>query len=245
MVEGMIRHFTRELKRGALAIVNWIAPGVCFACEMTLIDPHGLCEYCLAQLQDERARTLYRLVPPPGVRRILGVGPYQAPLDQAVLRLKHQRPGLARGLAFALCHLHEKDFAAWRGLKPILVPITLHPERLQMRGYNQSIELAREMSARLGFELQRAALLRVGPMRVQHASNSLARQAQLIDSFTINPRLASYLAGESAKGRPIVLVDDVITTGATLTAASIALRRAGIQTIDAAVIAWAMPRYQL
>jgi ComF family protein len=238
MVEGMIRHFTREIKRGALAVINWIAPGSCFACEMTLI-----CEYCLAHLHDERARSMYRLVPPPGVRRILGVGPYRAPLDQAVLRLKHQQPALARGLAFALCHLHQEHLATWRQHKPIIVPIALHPERLQMRGYNQSIELAREMSSWLGFELQRAALLRVGPLRVQHASSGSARQAQLIDSFTINPRVAPYLAGESAKGRPIILVDDVITTGATLTAASIALRRAGIHTIDAAVIAWAMPRY--
>jgi ComF family protein len=110
----------------------------------------------------------------------------------------------------------------------ILVPVPLHPSRLKERGYNQAEHLAkwvaRQCGARFATPLRRS--------RLTAPQARLARKDRLLNmqgAFEVHEPLA--------RGSPIILVDDVITTGATLLACRNALRSAGASEIAALTLA--------
>jgi len=107
-----------------------------------------------------------------------------------------------------------------------VVPIPTAAARIRVRGYDQALLLARALAAKRGLPC-RTLLTRQSGVR-QVGANRKTRQIQAAHLFTAAP----------AKGKKILLVDDVCTTGATLKAAAVALHRAGAQEIAAAVVAW-------
>ena len=111
-----------------------------------------------------------------------------------------------------------------------LVPIALHRTRLRQRGYDQALELARPLAHRHGIALRPQLLVRhraTAPQSVQ--SDADTRRRNLRDAFAVP-------AGAVLPAH-VALVDDVMTTGATLHAAAKALRRAGVARVDAWVCA--------
>ena len=139
----------------------------------------------------------------------------------------------SRAPILALKHADRLDlvpgFALWleRAGRPLIeasdliVPVPLHRGRLWRRRYNQSAELARALSRRTGLALDAGALLRSRPTPSQGAMTSArARRRNVLGAFKVPER------GRVA-GRNILLVDDVVTTGATAEAAARALKRAG------------------
>lgn len=111
----------------------------------------------------------------------------------------------------------------------VLVPIPLHRSRLRERGYDQALELARPLARHLGLPLQTQALTRVRDTSAQSRLDARQRRRNLRDAFTWNRDIAMPAH--------VVLIDDVMTTGATLHSAARALRRAGAVRIDAWVCA--------
>ncbi len=111
----------------------------------------------------------------------------------------------------------------------LVVPVPLHPLRLAWRGYNQSLELARNLASRLSCPLAPTALHRVRPTLPQV---SLPRQERLT-----NLRGAFRADAHRVEGKSILLVDDIMTTGATMEEATRTLRNAGASTVDALVLA--------
>ena len=110
-----------------------------------------------------------------------------------------------------------------------LVPVSLHPRRLRERGYNQSELLARELSKRTGLPVNAGALIRArdsGP-QVQTVSRERRRE-NVSDSFQCKGDMT---------GRRLILVDDVATTGSTLSACASALKVAGAASVWALVLA--------
>ncbi|MFW5655384.1 MAG: double zinc ribbon domain-containing protein [Roseicyclus sp.] len=105
---------------------------------------------------------------------------------------------------------------------PLLVPIPLHPLKLARRRYNQSALLAQAMGRATGLGLALQALSRVRVTASQEGKDRDARFANLDGAITPHPR-----HGAALKGRPVVLIDDVFTSGATFAAACEACRRAG------------------
>ncbi|QWP79277.1 ComF family protein [Lysobacter sp. K5869] len=111
----------------------------------------------------------------------------------------------------------------------VLIPVPLHHTRLRQRGYDQALELARPLSRRLDLPLRANGLHRARDTPPQSRLDATQRRRNLRDAFAWNATAPPPMHA--------ILIDDVMTTGATLHAAAQALRRAGAQRVDAWVCA--------
>ncbi len=117
-------------------------------------------------------------------------------------------------------------------LRGVLVPIPLHRRRLLERGYNQSLLIARGMADVTGLPVAPDGLARLHYARTQTRLGRKGRALNVAHAFEAPP-------GSAWQGQRAILVDDILTTGATLTAAAQALERAGAAGVQQAVVAWA------
>ncbi len=104
----------------------------------------------------------------------------------------------------------------------LVVPVPLHPGRLRFRGFNQSALLAEAIAERLGLELCAGSLKRVKATRPQ----AFLRRAERLRTME-----GAFAAGDALRGRTVLLVDDVLTTGSTMSAAAKACRDAGAKKV--------------
>jgi ComF family protein len=170
-------------------------------------------------------------------------GLYTGKLRQAVLRLKFggdDRLGIRLG---------ERLAPTWEALPqggefgaPLIVPVPLHPSRRRERGFNQSELLAaglvRALKRQSGGALPRVAKACLHRKRATPPQTGLsvaARRENLRGAFEV-------AKPEEVRGRAVVLVDDVMTTGATLSACARALKRAGAMQVMGLTLARATPQ---
>ncbi|GAU07738.1 ComF family protein [Desulfoplanes formicivorans] len=111
----------------------------------------------------------------------------------------------------------------------VIVPVPLHPRRLQERGFNQSLELARRLVPVWGPEVDVRSLVRVRNTRAQRGLGKKARRSNLKGAFAVR--------GRRLENKRVLLVDDVMTTGSTLTSCARALRACGAGRVDVLVVA--------
>lgn len=111
----------------------------------------------------------------------------------------------------------------------IIVPVPLHRDRLRERGYNQAALLARELGRSAALPVSENGLVRVRATRPQVDLNAQERKENVRDAF--------HCPGMELKGKRVLLIDDVYTTGATLEACSIALRGIGARSVWALTLA--------
>jgi ComF family protein len=147
------------------------------------------------------------------------LGPYEGALRTAIHELKY---GGQRRVAARLAEAALGEAAVSALVEPgaILVPVPLHPRRRRERGFNQSELLAREIGRRTGTPVAPAALVRRADTPAQTGLSAAARRANVKGAFAVRQRAR-------VAGRVIVLVDDVLTTGATAQACARALREGG------------------
>lgn len=218
-------------------------PGLCVICRDWC--RHAVCEACLARLAPLRARCAACARPLPQALQRCGdcvrqASAFQAcvtgtdyapPWDQLIAGFKfHQQSELAGALCqLMLRAVHaEADSArpAW------LLPVPLSRERLRERGYNQAWELARRLAPRLGLRARADVLQRSRDTAHQIGMSRADREHNLRDAFWIEPTARAAL-----QQAHVVLVDDVLTTGATAHAAALALTRGGAARVDVWVVA--------
>jgi len=199
----------RDLCGACHADLPWQGPA-CLRCALP-IPLAGTCGHCLQSS------------PPLG--ELHAVFDYAFPLDRLLPRLKFHRD-FAAGRVLAQC---MADRLAALPRPGAMVPIPLHRARLRHRGYDQALELARPLARALGIPLVDRALGRRKTTRAQSRLDADARQRNLRDAFHVD-------AGIPLPPH-VVLVDDVMTTGATLHAAAGVLHRAGVARVDAWVCA--------
>ena len=198
-----------------LARVFW--PPRCLRCEASGVHGLDLCPPCLAELP---RNTRVWPPPPPPLDAVHAPFLYAPPLDQLLPGLKFHADLaagrlLAQLMAMALADATRPD---------ALVPVPLHPARLRRRGYDQARELALPLARALRLPLRTDLLKRTRATAPQSELHAAARRRNVRDAFAVVARdLPAHVA----------LVDDVMTTGATLAAAAAALKRAGVERVEA------------
>ncbi len=167
---------------------------------------------------------------PPGMDRVFAASAYEHVVRTAIHQFKFaHKTGLGAPLAqLILTHLPQ-DFDSRR--YHAIVPVPLHPKRLRQRGYNQSAILARELSKALRIPLVRHALRRVRQTGEQALiKERQSRHANIQGAFqATSPALVSSKA--------LILVDDVVTTGATASECARVLKQAGAVSVLVVTIA--------
>ena len=199
----------RDLCPACAEALPWNA-SACLRCALPLPVP-GTCGACLQK--------------PPPMGETHAVFVYGFPLDRLVPRLKFHNDLAAGRLLSGL-------MAEGLGALPrpaALLPVPLHATRLGRRGYDQALELARPLARAFQVPLLPDALVRARATAPQSELDAEARQRNLRRAFEVR-------AGAGLPAH-VVLIDDVMTTGATLEAAAKALLRAGVARVDAWVCA--------
>ena len=173
---------------------------------------------------------------PPPFQRCIAAVDYAFPWDRLVARFKFQQQAELAGLLAGVLHnaLQQSQDSQALQAAPVaaVLPVPLSEARLAERGYNQAWELARRLAARQGLPAHADWLLRLRDTPHQVGLQRQARQRNLRDALWVPPAAAAALAG-----RHLALVDDVMTTGATATAASQALLAAGAASVQVWVLA--------
>lgn len=207
--------------------------GLCAACWMTLAIPGqpscAACQLPLPGHLDEGAMCAPCLARPPRHDGIAAATLYNEASRTLVLAFKHggriaMAPMLARLIAGRLPPTVDQDWLA--------VPVPLHRWRLWRRGYNQAALLAAELAKLTGATLAPDALLRTRATRTLGGLGRKARVRALAGAIEV----AKHQQGR-VKGRTILLVDDVLTSGATSDACVAALKRAGAASVVIACFA--------
>lgn len=230
----------RQVVRWAGEGVDLLFPRRCRWCrdECDLPD-HGLCDGCVRDLADDVVRcpgcgaALVSAGACRDCRRsgsawdgVVVLGGYDGLLREAILKVK--RPGaedLARGLAALLVERHLPAFRAARC--DAVVPVPMHWWRRVLRGTSAAEEIAREIG--------RSLRLRVEPLLTRHRSTRMQNELPAEDRAANVS--GAFRARWSCAGRRLLLIDDVITTGATLAACAAALRAAGAASVFGAAVA--------
>lgn len=220
-------------------------PPRCLLCREPGAGGRDLCPACAARLPWSRAACHRCALPleaeipagadapvcgeclrrPPPLDAVRATFLYGFPVDRLLPRLKfHGDLAAGRLLAAAMAAT-----CAQMPRPDALLPLPLARARLRRRGYDQARELARPLARALGLPLLDGVLLRRRDTAPQSTLDAAARRRNLRGAFVVPAG-----AGPPAH---VVLVDDVMTTGATLHAAARALRRAGVARVDAWVCA--------
>jgi len=235
-------------RRGIHAALDLLFPPLCMSCRARLSEPHSLCAACWSAISFIEGALCAACGLPfevdPGDETLCG-GCHAKPHDFArarslfrydeaskplILTFKHgdrldQAPGFARWL--------ERSGQALLAEAQIIVPVPLHRWRLWKRRYNQAAILAQRLARSSGRPFDPLTLERKRPTKSQgQMPSAKARRKNVLGAFRVPPEKAAQV-----KGRNILLVDDVFTTGATLDACARALKRAGAARVDALTLA--------
>ncbi|MEO1657540.1 MAG: ComF family protein [Pseudomonadota bacterium] len=216
------------LQPGALSPEGWqqlqfVTPPNCTLCGVPFEHEVGvpICASCAAPKGYDR-----QLCGPGLLDRVRSALTYDQLSAELILQLKY---GDRHDLAPILGGLMLPSLAA---LEPpsnaVLHPVPLHAKRLRTRRFNQAALLAQALSERSGMPLRLDLLRRIKSTPQQRGLGFAGRRRNLSGAFAADPQ---------AKGQAVVLVDDVLTSGATLISAAKALRKAGVSFVGAVTVA--------
>jgi len=202
---------------------------LCDACHAALPALPAACPVC-AQPAAGGTACGDCLRKPPRFAATVAAHAYAFPIDRLVQGLKYaRRLELAQPLGAALADALLRAPASLAGVAA-LVPLPLSRARQRERGFNQSIEIGRVVARRTGVPLVRHL------SRIAHAPP----QASLPWRDRVRNVRGAFACGDGLAGKHVAVLDDVMTTGATLDAAAAALLAAGASRVDAWVVARAL-----
>ena len=215
---------------------SWPAHRVCAACVARFGQPAARCSTCAISLASGQTQCATCVRQPPPLDACFAAVTYAYPWSKLVAIYKFGQDA-AWAAVFAGLLLRTPGVPGWlAALHPgdWLLPMPLSGERLQTRGFNQSWELARALAGQSGTSARPDArlLLRIRNTPPQSQLKREARLQNVRGAFVVDPLRAGELAG-----RQVLLVDDVMTSGASLFAAAQALRDAGAAGVSGLVVA--------
>ncbi len=243
--------FTRVLHMATQRTLAFVYPPTCIACSAATDEPHRLCGACWASIRFIEAPFCQRLghpfaadggqglvspaalADPPAFGRARAAAVYDGAARRMIQAFKYNDSlDLSRGLASMTVRaghelLSETD---------VLVPIPLHWGRLWRRRFNQAAILAGLIAQTSGVPSDPFLLKRLKATRTQTALTKAQRRDNLRGAFVVPAEARAKVAG-----RRILLIDDVVTTGATADAAARVLLRAGAVAVDVLSFACVVP----
>jgi ComF family protein len=223
--------------------IDWIFPPYCAGCKKigyrwcnecqnkTIKVSNHQCVYC-GRTTPENYRCAHCVDVNGNLDQIFIWGNHDGPLRQALHKLKYRRDlGLGEKLSTCLIGMvKDNDIQG-----DLIVPIPLGVQRLRERGYNQAALLARPFALALRLPYRPRALKRVKETRTQVGLSITQRRKNVEGAFKADPKIVS--------GKSVILMDDGMTTGATLDEAGQALKEAGANRIVAFSLAKAVKMF--
>lgn len=234
------------LKALAGPVMDFALPPRCPACGTIVEGDHRFCLSCWGRMRfladpccarcgapfdhdlGEGALCGACLADPPGYDRARAVLAYGDIARTVALKLKYgRRTGLARLIAGQMVRHVPADRD---GL--IIIPVPLHRWRLWWRGFNQSALIARHLGKRIGVPVDVDLLRRVRRTPPLRGMGPRERASAVRRAFALSDR-----GGEALRGRPVLLIDDILTSGATANACAHTLKAAGAASVT--LLCWA------
>lgn len=225
------------------SVIAALFPPTCVLCGAPGARGLDLCAGCDADLPRNRHACVHCASPfvvpmPPGTRcgRCQKVAP---PFDRCIAAFRYEAavPSLVSGAKFhgqlnrlrLLGYCLAETISAQQVRRPdALIPVPLHPRRLRERGYNQALEIARVLSRELVLPVNSHSCARIAYTPHQSGLAAGIRRRNLRGAF---------VAPASLHGEHLVIIDDVVTTGSTVTELSRVLLRAGARQVDVWTVA--------
>lgn len=211
------------------SVLDFLFPPACPVCGGSFTAKEIICHNCMDAITD----CSYSYAPPQkvltNIEKISILLPYNSMCRSLIHALKYHGMhsiGLVLGELMA-----RNTFNECSSLKtPCIVPVPLHPSKLNERGYNQSERLAEGFSSFSGYEICNDLLIRKKQTGTQTALDHEQRAQNVQDAFR-------YTGRKSLSGRPVILIDDVMTTGSTTSECAKALKEGGARDITVCVVA--------
>jgi ComF family protein len=231
-----------ESGRAGRKLLDLVYPPLCIGCREHVSEPGSLCPACWQALHflDGPACAVCGLpfeIDPGDETMCVGCLTYPPAFDKARAVLRYD--SASRKSILALKHADRLDlappFGRWLertghellAQSDLIVPVPLHRLRLWKRRYNQSAELARALARLSGLVVDPFALRRIRPTPSQgEMPSASARRRNVRGAFAVPEKCRP-----AVNGKRILLVDDVLTTGATANACAKALKRAGAEKV--------------
>lgn len=224
-------------------LLDFVLPPRCAACGTIVADLHSFCTDCWSRIEflgNSGCQTCGRaleatdaeqcgvcIAAPPVIARTRAAVAYDDLSRGIAIRLKYGRKvALARTMARFMAPLAGNDDAA----EALLVPVPLHRWRLWGRGFNQSALVAAALSRRLGIADDNLVLERVKRTPPLKGMGERERRRTVAGAFRVTDRAR-------VRGKRVILIDDVLTTGSTAEACARALQRAGAARVE--LLCWA------
>ncbi|AFY62588.1 ComF family protein [Synechococcus sp. PCC 6312] len=235
---NQIKSWLTNLGAGLLGLITRYPCAFCGKSKKNQRQIHGLCQSCYQKIQAAQLptpQTIWNKTQ--NTLPILAWGDYNPILRQAIFRLKYDKSlRMAQPLGIWLGQ-------AWVDLKLkqlpplIVVPIPLHPDRLQERGFNQAELVAQSFCRYTNLPLAPHGLIRRQATEAMHQLNDQQRAEMMKNAFALGSGIQ--------RNQFVLLLDDIYTSGSTIQAAKATLNRAGIRVYGVAVLSLARPRHYL
>ncbi len=228
MFRKLLQGLSRRVSSQCAVCLAWPAQPVCDDCVERFAQPLARCSTCAMPLACGTSQCGACVREPPPLDACVAAVAYGYPWSRLVVEFKFQeRPGWAASLALLMRSAPWVEPAL--DAADIVIPMPLSPKRLRERGFNQALQLARHLAPD---KTDAALLLRIRHTPPQTDLHRAQRLANVQHAFAIEP-----LRVQALVGKRLVLVDDVMTSGASLHAAARVLRQAGASHVTALVLA--------
>lgn len=241
------------LKAAGRGVLDFALPPMCPVCERCVQGQPLLCDQCWPDLKllsppwcdrlgiplhydlGEDGWSAAALADPPLFDRARAAALYEGPARDLIHAFKFRRHYKLSHLLAPIMLRAAREVVGDAG---VLVPVPLHSARLRQRGYNQAALLAQEIGKQMEREVVPDGLVRLRRTRQQVGLTREDRRANVRDAFALSERF-----GFSVAGAHMVLVDDVLTTGATANECARLLKEAGAAQVDVLVFALVDPTH--
>jgi competence protein ComFC len=233
-------HLAYDCYRGFWSILDWLYPPVCAGCGAsgqrwcdlcvmnTIVMRSAVCTQC-GEPNSSTGKCQLCLHSPPAFTALRSWAEYRGPVRRALHGLKY-RQNLALGDSLSIHLIHLYNQLNWS--VDMIIPVPLSPKRKRSRGYNQAALLARPLSLATGIPYRGSVLIRLRETVSQVGLSEIDRSQNVRGAFSA--------CSDQIRGKTILVVDDITTTGATIQNCALALIDAGADKVYGLTVARAV-----